>query len=270
MQASQHTPSNGAIYGVRMPISQRWMHWTAVAEPFNLYGATAWKSMSQKIRPVRFCSGKGGPPQVFEREIMQIPSEEECYRLIYEIRMMEHIAAHSVRVCQVALLLTDHLNASGYDLNRDLIRASALLHDITKTRSFETGENHALTGCQFLSGLGYAEVGDIVRQHVRLDVYDASEIPAEAEIVNYADKRVLHDQVASLQQRLAYIMEKYGTRAEYHERIRYTWQKTGELEKKLFSMLPFSPQDVAGLISPQAFSACLSAYRAVCDGKRYI
>ncbi len=198
---------------------------------------------------------------------MQIPSEKECYRLIYETGMMEHIAAHSVRVCQVAVLLTDHLKNRGFDLNRELIRASALLHDITKTRSFETGENHALTGCQFLSERGYAEVGQIVRQHVRLDVYDDSEMPTEAEIVNYADKRVLHDQVASLRQRLDYIMEKYGTKPEYHERIRYTWQKTGELENKLFSILPFSPQDIAGLISPETFAASLSAYRALCDGE---
>lgn len=199
---------------------------------------------------------------------MRIPSEKECYRLIYETGMMEHIVAHSVRVSQVAVLISDHLKAKGFDLNRELVRASALLHDITKTRSFETGENHALTGCQFLSERGYAEVGQIVRQHVRLDVYNDSEMPTEAEIVNYADKRVLHDQVASLRQRLDYIMEKYGTRPEYHERIRHTWQKTGELENKLFRMLPFSPREVAGLISPEIFDACLSAYRGIlCDEK---
>lgn len=196
---------------------------------------------------------------------MRIPSEKECFRLICETKMMEHIVAHSVRVCQVAVLISDHLKDRGFDLNRELVRASALLHDITKTRSFETKENHALTGCQFLSGLGYAEAGDIVRQHVRLDVYGDSEIPNEAEIVNYADKRVLHDQVASLGQRLGYIMEKYNISPEYNERIRYTWEKTGELENKLFKYLPFSPEDLEGLISHQVFADALSAYRKMKD-----
>ncbi len=63
------------------------------------------------------------------------------------MEMMSHIKAHSLRVCQVAELLTDHLTASNMNvyirLCRDLVSAGALLHDITKTRSFETGENHA-------------------------------------------------------------------------------------------------------------------------------
>ena len=80
------------------------------------------------------------------------------------------VLAHAALLSGVDLLCVTL--ATPYTLNRDLIRAAALLHDITKTRSFVTSENHALTGGQFLSDLGYPEVGDLVRQHVRLDEYE--------------------------------------------------------------------------------------------------
>ena len=91
-------------------------------------------------------------------------------------------------------------------------------------------ENHARTGAQFLSDRGYPEVGHIVRQHVVLDEYFASEELTEAEIVNYADKRVLHDQVVSLKERKYYILEKtnkdiplFGGLAADDLTIKNTW-----------------------------------------------
>ena len=102
---------------------------------------------------------------------MNIPTNEQCYTLIDEMQMMDHIVAHSLQVCRVAFFLADELNRGRNGLNCDLIRAAALLHDITKTRSFNTGENHDQTGGQFMAQQGYPEVGDLVRQHVKLDEY---------------------------------------------------------------------------------------------------
>ena len=124
---------------------------------------------------------------------MRIPSKKQCYQLIYKIGMLDHIVIHSILVCRVATILVDNLKVRANDLNRNLVQASALLHDITKTKSFKTKENHAHTGNKLLSGLGYPEVGYIVGQHIRLDEYDVSETPTEVEIVIYADKRVVHD-----------------------------------------------------------------------------
>ncbi|MBW2599450.1 MAG: HDIG domain-containing protein [Deltaproteobacteria bacterium] len=125
---------------------------------------------------------------------MRIPTRQECYYIMYKMKMMDHIVAHSLQVCRVATFLADSLEA---DLNPDLVQAAALLHDITKTRSIETHEDHAQTGKQFLISLGYPRVGDIVGQHVLLDEYFASDSPTEADVVNYADKRVVHDKVAT-------------------------------------------------------------------------
>jgi putative nucleotidyltransferase with HDIG domain len=172
---------------------------------------------------------------------MQIPTQEECFQLILHMEMLENIVAHSFRVCQVATLLADELIEADVVVNRELVRASALLHDITKTRSIKTGERHADTGGQVLREQGYPEVGCIIEQHVVLNVCRPDEPLSEAEIVNYADKRVLHDQVVPLQNRLAYILERYGLDEERRKRIRFMWEQTEQLEAKLFRRLQMAP-----------------------------
>ncbi|MFZ0614111.1 MAG: hypothetical protein WAM73_17855, partial [Desulfobacterales bacterium] len=111
----------------------------------------------------------------------------------------------------------------------------------TKTRSLTTGEKHSESGCDLLVDCGFAEVGDIIRQHVKLDAYFDSDTPSEAEIVNYADKRVLHDRIVSLDERMAYILERYGSTPEYHARLRWLWEISNLQEKRIFAELPFSP-----------------------------
>lgn len=179
---------------------------------------------------------------------MQIPSRQQCLSLIRQMNMLDHIVVHSFQVCRVAIFLADHMGSGPSSLSRNLVQAAALLHDITKTRSFTTRENHALTGAQFLNEMGYPEVGHIVEQHVRLDSYAASDFPTEAEIVNYADKRVLHDRIVTLKERMDYILEKYATGPEYRERLFWLWKKTEELESRLFSYVPFKPEELGRLI----------------------
>ena len=155
-------------------------------------------------------------------------------------------------VCQVALVLTDGLIEAGIDINRPLVIAAALLHDITKPRSFKTGENHAQTGGDYLVSIGFPEVGQIVRQHVMLDDYFAAPHPSEAEVVNYADKRVLHDRVVSLEDRMTYILNRYARPAGRQELFEQLWQQTRRLEQRLFSYLSFSPDTISEKLSAQS------------------
>lgn len=172
---------------------------------------------------------------------MLIPQKEQCLHLLSTVDMPGHIRDHSKLVCRVALVLTDGLIAAGIDVNRKLVRASALLHDITKPRSFKTGENHAQTGGQYLAKLGYPEVGEIIRQHVVLDQYFAAATPDEAEVVNYADKRVLHDKVVPLDERMTYILHRYAKTKARQELLKQLWEQTRLLERRLFAHLSFTP-----------------------------
>jgi len=195
---------------------------------------------------------------------MKIPTVEQCYQLMCEMKMMDHIVRHSLQVCRVATYLAQNLNVQVSRFNYDLIRAAALLHDITKTRSFKTEENHAVTGGQFIAGQGYPEVGDLIRQHVRLDAYPDPVTLGEAEIINYADKRVLHDRIVGLDKRLEYILEKYGKLPGHQEKIRWLWEKTLELEVKIFDGLSFDPEDLNRLLNSGDRSQDFVEYQKKC------
>ncbi|AOY59153.1 MULTISPECIES: HD domain-containing protein [Desulfococcus] len=172
---------------------------------------------------------------------MIVPSKHECFGLIHSAGTLDHIVAHSIQVCRVALLIADSLQGQAGCLNRSIVLAGALLHDITKTRSLTTGERHAESGGVYLSGKGFPEVAAVVRQHVRLDTFHPTGPVSEAEIVNYADKRVIHDRIAPLDERMAYILERYGKTPELRDRLNIIWEETVSLEEKLFRRLPFPP-----------------------------
>jgi len=198
---------------------------------------------------------------------MKIPTRDECYQLMCQMEMMDHIVVHSMQVCRVATLLAENLKPAGIQFNYDLIRAAALLHDITKTRSFKTQENHAETGGQYLTELGYGEVGSLVRQHVRLDEYPQSVSLGAAEIINYADKRVLHENVVSLDKRVEYILEKYTKVPEDRQRVYLLWEKTREIEAEIFGALSFAPDDLNNLINAEDRSRDFKEYQRICGVK---
>jgi uncharacterized protein len=194
---------------------------------------------------------------------MNIPSKKECFKLIKEMNMMDHIIDHSVMVSNVALFLSHKINAAGIDppdiltakpsdtmqsgktISSRLATSAALLHDITKTRSFKTKEIHSETGGIMLTDLGYPEIGNIIRQHVILDFYNSDEPVTEQEIVNYSDKRILHDKIVSLQKRLEYIELRYGARKEFKYQIPIMYKNARDLEEKIFSHLDITPDQLS-------------------------
>jgi uncharacterized protein len=179
---------------------------------------------------------------------MRIPDKKECFRIIHDNNMMEHIIKHSMMVCKVAEFLCSQLTKTFPALNIELAKSAALLHDITKTQSFTTGEKHSETGGLLLKNLGFQETGNIIRQHVFLDEYNDTLPVIEAEIINYSDKRVLHDLIVPLDERLAYIYERYVTHKEFIKHFDFMKNKTYMLETKLFSHLDFKPGDLKDLI----------------------
>jgi uncharacterized protein len=178
-----------------------------------------------------------------------IPSREICLELMQRFDMLPNIKEHSLAVTHVALTITRLLSNNGSTLSHDLIEAGALLHDITKTRALKTGENHSETGAQLLNQLGFSEVAGIVAQHVSLapqrEIY--SDL-TEAEVVNYSDKRVMHNQIVDLSQRFEDLRVRYGTTPERLQRIQQTEIQALDLERKILSHLPVSQIHLERLI----------------------
>ena len=62
--------------------------------------------------------------------------------------MLENIKAHSIVVAKVAHLIARGLLDAGLDISLEKTTAGALLHDIGKTASLNSDENHAEIGQQ--------------------------------------------------------------------------------------------------------------------------
>ena len=161
--------------------------------------------------------------------------------------MLDNIRAHSIQVARVSLALLDGLAANGQAQNlpeREVVVAGALLHDIAKTKCIQEGCRHADIGQHICEGLGYPVIADIVQQHVILNSFQRSNyiqgIFSAAELVYYADKRVRHDQVVSLEERLEYIIERYGRKdPEIISKITHNFDACLKIEKYIFSFLSF-------------------------------
>ena len=136
---------------------------------------------------------------------------------------------------------------------RDLVITGALLHDIAKTQCIEDFCDHAQIGRDICIDLGYPEIGEIVREHVILasfpvERYEKGTFLAK-EVVYYADKRVLHDRVVSLDARLDYIIERYGNNdSARHALIRKNFRRCQELETFLFAHIPYAPEELPFLV----------------------
>ena len=177
-----------------------------------------------------------------------IPSRPLCLELMDQYGMLAHIREHSLLVTEVALHLGTSLSEAGFPLHLALIEAGALLHDLGKTPCLGTSLNHAEWGAQVLEQAGYPQVAQVVREHVALqpDGHDPRLI-REAEVVNYADKRVLHTRVVTLTERFADLKERYGRTPESLARICRLEIKAFRLEAKLFANLRFDPPSLLHL-----------------------
>jgi len=173
--------------------------------------------------------------------------------MMEQYNMLDNIRHHSLIVAQVADVLAMGLrgNVGTNELpDRRLCISGALLHDIAKTPCLDGTCDHARAGAKICLEHGYPEIAEIVEQHVILKEYDPARYCrgefSALEIVYYADKRVRHDEIVSLEERLDYIVERYSrNNPELQKMIRFNFERCVRLEGCLFKFLDFTPAEVA-------------------------
>lgn len=194
---------------------------------------------------------------------MRVPSISQCLDFFDRYEMFDNIRAHSFVVARVAEALIDDLHRcrktkAPLPVKEEVI-AGALMHDIAKTLCIESGCHHARIGQEICQELGYPELGEIVAEHVLLVHFNAELYKQGSfgpkEIVYYSDKRVRHDQLVSLAERLEYILDRYGDNNPAKEdRIRQNFKNTQTFEKHLFAFLSFSANELDEHITYKPFS----------------
>jgi len=169
----------------------------------------------------------------------------ECLNLLHTLAVPEHIIAHSLQVARCAVALARFLNTNSHSLDETLVCAGGLLHDIAKDISLRTGENHARLGASLLEQWGLGTVAPIVREHIHLDEAMVNAPFSESVVVNYADKRVRHDEIVTLDERFTDLVARYGTTPEKRVLLERRWELYKILERSLFAHTPILPDDLA-------------------------
>jgi putative nucleotidyltransferase with HDIG domain len=138
------------------------------------------------------------------------PSIDDCMKLIEKYEMLPNLLDHSLQVKNVSEAIYKHVIDKS-NINPDLLIASALLHDIAKTESIhENKMRHDLLGGEILRGLGFDEIAVIVENHVVFTGFDNEGPLTEKDIIYYADKRVMHDKIVTIDIRVDDLAMRYG------------------------------------------------------------
>lgn len=178
-----------------------------------------------------------------------IPTVADCFQIMERYGMLDNIRAHSVIVEKVAEIIANGLINAGEDISMEKVKAGALLHDIGKTSCLGSSDDHSKKGMEICVANGLDEISDIVSEHVIIKGYDPDGNIDEKEIVYYSDKRVNHDRVVCLDERMKYIIERYGNgETERCVSIEDNFMVCKKVEEKLFSRLEFDPEDLKNLI----------------------
>lgn len=138
---------------------------------------------------------------------MKIPTKEECLRILKESNVPGNIVAHLNGVCDFSLKVCDVLENKGVHVNRELVAAGALLHDLKKL----SPNDHVIEGFEYIKSIGFPEVAEIVKKHGLAHLDNPNFVPKtwEEKIVFYADKRVKNDRIVSVDERFEYIKQRY-------------------------------------------------------------
>ena len=138
---------------------------------------------------------------------MIIPSKEECLSILNKNKTPSNVIEHCKAVCKVAEEIAGNLIKKGVGVKKDLVVASALLHDVEREK-----KDHIAAGAKLIKSLGFPEVAKVIRKHSLYKVENPARQPKtyEEKIVFYADKRVKGNKIVSLEERFSDLKKRYN------------------------------------------------------------
>ena len=136
---------------------------------------------------------------------MSIPTKEKCLDILKENKTPSNVINHSLAVSSFALDLSDKLEKKGIKVNKELIIAASLLHDIERVK-----DGHVDAGVKLLNQLGFPEVAEVTSKHTLYQLDGIRLKTAEEKIVFYADKRTKGSKIVSLNERFESLEKKYS------------------------------------------------------------
>lgn len=154
------------------------------------------------------------------------PSIELCEKLQNYFSLPDNVKKHCNKVAHAALNICIKLSDEGIELNKNIVVAASMLHDIAKGVP-----NHEKVGAGWLRDMGYGEIAEIVEEHMELSI-DAGEL-TEKEVVYLADKLVKEDNIVSINERFSYKENFF----DFDEPVMKIVKKRKEQALKIYDMM---------------------------------
>jgi putative nucleotidyltransferase with HDIG domain len=177
-----------------------------------------------------------------------VPTEQECREILQKFEVPGNIIEHSRMVEKISAFLAEKLIEKGQKINLELVKAAALLHDIDKIQSLKNYKNHGKIAHDFLKDK-YPELARIILVHLMESPLNGDLKTWEEKLVYYADKRVTHGNIVTIDERLEYAKKRYGSLSkEIMNNILESEPLLREIENDIFKNIDIEPDDIQKLV----------------------
>ena len=204
-----------------------------------------------------------------------LPNRKECLALLAEYHVPPHIVNHSRAVAKLAVFLAQRLNEDGEAVDINLLERACLLHDLLRVLDFKESDynsfernlpeqekakwqrirakykamTHEDAAYEILKDK-YPALALAIKRHRYMALPDENEKPDtwEEKLLYYADKRVMHETIVPLKERLAEGHKRnvlsHGSEAKSKINIARVDPLIYEMEKEIFDKIGLNPNEV--------------------------
>jgi HD superfamily phosphohydrolase YqeK len=204
-----------------------------------------------------------------------LPKHKECLAILAEYHVPPHIVNHSKAVAKLAVFLAQRLNENGEAVDVTLLNGACLLHDLLRVHDFKESDfnrfeqtlpeeekpkwrrlrakykanSHEDAAYDILKEQ-YPALALTIKRHRYMAMLDEKEKPDtwEEKLLYYADKRVMHDKIVPLKERLAEGHKRnvfsHGSEAKSKINTAKVDPLIYEMEKEIFEKIGLDPLEV--------------------------
>ena len=159
---------------------------------------------------------------------MDIPTAAECEVIMTDVqRAPDAVIAHCKAVALIAGSIVDEVNRCGGNIDRELVTAAALLHDLARGRP-----DHAVKSAGIIREMGFSAVAELVKTHMDIVPGRGDEV-SSSEILYLADKLVSGDRVVNLQDRFGKARDKFGDNPDAAGKIRSRYENAINILRRI-------------------------------------
>lgn len=170
----------------------------------------------------------------------------ECIEILKENNTVRIIWLHCRKANAVAMFIAEKFINQGITLDTESIYFASLLHDVMKYNEIlgKTTEMHEIEGKKLLEKKDYPKIANLIFKHRTAAILRNELDTWEEKVVFYADKRVLHDKIVSLNERLEDGLKRYKGNPHYTADFETLSALMRKLESQIFKKLGMKPSDI--------------------------